>query len=306
MQGLIRLTLAMVFCASAHAELAPLDDDSLSETQGQLNLVLNNFYVDAGDFGVAGYGVISVISDPWNRSELSELRAFGAGGRRSGINLGSLTDPIKLDLVAVDNGGTSYDDRGLVLDWPSTSDNINLHFRVDSYREMAPLTRVFDSVVDITGLHLNTATRFDVWSMNGVGPAFGSTLDLDIGELAVQTRDPAVADPNGEALLKVSNLRVRNATFGSRAQPFVFTSFTDGGGNPQIRFELASVSPSLPSASIPKANINIGSAQFGALTDIDTATAGNQFAFQPPSGQDLAWIKDLQIQHLRVTTRDLQ
>lgn len=306
MQGLIRLILAMVFCASAHAELAPLDDDSLSETQGQLNLVLNNFYVDAGDFGVAGYGVISVISDPWNRSELSELRAFGAGGRRSGINLGSLTDPIKLDLVAVDNGGTSYDDRGLVLDWPGTSDNINLHFRVDSYREMAPLTRVFDSVVDITGLHLNTATRFDVWSMNGVGPAFGSTLDLDIGELAVQTRDPAVADPNGEALLKVSNLRVRNATFGSRAQPFVFTSFTDGGGNPQIRFELASVSPSLPSASIPKANINIGSAQFGALTDIDSATAGNQFAFQPPSGQDLAWIKDLQIQHLRVTTRDLQ
>lgn len=267
-----------------------IPDNELSDIDGGFRIIVHDFYVDTDDVTAVDHGYLKLGSDFYNDSEISELRIHKAvsagGGRNVGANIGSSADPMRLEIR----------NNGIFFFWPNTMDPVDVHFRTDSHREIAPTQLVFDSITDIFGLKLsNTESR--LWAVANNGLQFRSKSSMSADSLRLQTVDP-ILNPSAAqvqaATVQLYGIQMNNMVFGTDTQPVTMTSFVDGSGFKQIRLEIAPLTLANPDA--PDGSLSINRANFG----------NSLIPFTPPAGQNLVSIKGMEIQHMRITTQDLQ
>lgn len=332
------LAALLMLCHGAGQALEAVDDAELAEINGQFRIVVSDFFFDAGSYNSygGGNGVVRMTADPYNWSDISELRLYRAGAPGFGATLANASDPIHMTigtfpkLKAVD-WNTCSSCLGVrlapyrILDDASTSgsnearttglDALDLHFRVDSKREISP-TIDFDSVVDLKGVKLvqsygvdgasttSQSTQAMLWASSSAGdpgPRFGVSLNADIDEVRVQTVDPLLAPTAAQVTdgsIVLQNIQVRNLNLGTVRQPLAIRGLVDGGGRFQFQVEVATLTSANPDA--PDASLAIERMSFGTPVVFDNGTA-----FQPLAGQNLITVQGLEIQHLRITTQDI-
>lgn len=300
------LCLMTTASPAAKADMVALEDDTLSDIDGRFGVVLKDFYIDNDDYSslpTSRHGRIRIASDYWNESEISEFRlhkSVSTGGARNiGADLGTDTAPL---LYTVQSNG-------LLMTWPGFMDKIDLHFRVDSRREI-DLTNslVFDSMVDIRGLHISKGSN-RVWAAPGRGMLFSSVIDMSAESIRVQTVDPLLNPTVAQveaATMSLYGIQIENMATGTDQQPAFLRSFRDSNNLAQIQMEVSPVNASNPRA--PKANLYIDSLEFGDFKWAGSGysmPAGVTRPFVPLAGQKLVTIKGMELQHLRITTQDI-
>ncbi len=300
------LGVAALNLAPFAAAMETISDEALSSIDGGFNVIVNDFYIDSDNFSsnpLDRHPRIRIASDIWNESEISELRLHKAqslgGGRSIGADLGTASDPLRLELRPT----------GLHMIWPTFMDKLDVHFRVDSRREVDLSNAfIFDSIVDIKDLHMQNA-EFRLWAETGKGMQMRSKYSLSASELRVQTVDP-LSNPSAAqiqaATFTLYNINLENLSLGTDQQPLFLRSFRDSNNLAQIQFEIAPLTLANPRA--PAANIYIQSLDFGDFLWSSTGYSmppGVTRPFTPPAGQNLVSIKGMEVQHLRITTQDI-